>query len=265
VAAPQRVDLLDQEQPSLRASPRLRAIAVDLLVELSLARSATYRLEFDAAGLTKLLGTSGMRMLARDSVGSPAPGRPLDRAEGALEPDRARFLRRLVWFEQQEWRESPLVFIERLVLFEARGRVVLRLGAGGDYVLFALPDRAKAVLLEGYRRAGIPRGVIQEVAVDIARASRTGAAHGRSTRMSSSSDGRDRTRPWSTSSGKERAVRIGPQRIPTHNGAPWMCSNCAALVFRAGSKVPMRPRDWVKKRRRSGRLPYGLAGRTIET
>jgi hypothetical protein len=169
VTDPQHVDLLDQTQSSLRASPGLRAIAVDLVVELSLASSATYRLEFDGAGLRQLLGAVWMPMPARDSVGSPGPGASLDHAEGALDADRVRFLRRLVSFEQQEWRGSPLVFIERLVLFDALGRVVLRLGDGGDYVLFALPAAAKAALLEGYRRAGIPQEVIQEVAVDIAR------------------------------------------------------------------------------------------------
>jgi hypothetical protein len=158
-----RCDFLDHAR--LRNAPALRALEVDILFEIALECSVTFRLEFDAQRLLPLLGPAYTAALLPGPPGH-APG-PLERRDEPLDKDRARLLRRVVSFGPGEWPDPPINYIERVVLFDEQGKVVLFASDSAEFILFALPQERRDNLVERYGAAGIPADTIEFVDVDI--------------------------------------------------------------------------------------------------
>jgi hypothetical protein len=93
---------------------------------------------------------------------------PLADQTEALDPERAALLRRVLSFADEGWTDAPFNHIDQVVLYDARGDMVLRATDGADFILFVLPADQRARLLARYATAGIPGDVIETVNVDIA-------------------------------------------------------------------------------------------------
>lgn len=161
-----RCDYLDETHPALRASPQLRADAARLLLEEALSRSARFRIEFDRRRLLTSLGAADMAALL-PTLPTKARRGPVDVHEELLDDDRRKLLRRVLSFNLEKWTDPPLNYIDRVLLFGANDRVLLRATDNCEFILFALPAAARAKLMERYEAAGIPEAVIKQVDVDI--------------------------------------------------------------------------------------------------
>jgi hypothetical protein len=156
-------DFLDHAR--LGRSPALRALAVDTLFAVTLDYSKRFRLEFDAPRLLAVLGSQHIATLF---PGRPAPTQgPLERREEPLDHDRARLLRKLMYFGPGEWPDPPLNYIKKVVLLDGQGNAVLSASDGAEFILFMLPREGRDDLIARYRAAGIPADTIRPVDVDI--------------------------------------------------------------------------------------------------
>lgn len=158
-----RCDFLDHTR--LRDSPALRTLAVDKLFEIALEGSARFRLEFNAHRLLPILGPACTAALLPGQAAS-ARG-PLERRDESLDHDRARLLRKVMSFGPGEWPDPPINYINRVILFDRQGKIILRASDSAEFILFALPPERRDALVEGYRAAGIPANIIEPVDVDI--------------------------------------------------------------------------------------------------
>jgi hypothetical protein len=158
-----RCDFLDHAR--LRHAPELRALAIDALFEVALRYGTRFRLEFDASRLLAVLGSAQAAALL---PGQPVPtAGPLERREEPLAEDRARLLRKVVSFGPGEWPDPPINYIEKVILFDEQGNILLSASDNAEFILFALPQEGRDNLIERYRAAGIPVNTIQPVDVDI--------------------------------------------------------------------------------------------------
>jgi hypothetical protein len=162
----QGCDYLDETHPALRAEAKLHAEAVRLLLEEALSCSARCRLEFDRRRLLAALGPDDAARLLPTLPAEARVG-PVDVHEEFLNDDRRCLLRRVLSFAAEKWPDPPLNYIDRVLFFSADGRVVLRANDNLEFILFALPDEARARLVERYQVEGIPEDVITQVDVDI--------------------------------------------------------------------------------------------------
>jgi hypothetical protein len=158
-------DLLNHQR--LRHVPQLRALAVDALFETALGCSARFRVEFDPIRLPRVLGPETTEALLPGLRTQESAAAPLERDDEPLDDERARLLGRVVSFELHEWTDPPINYIDRIILFDKQGKVVLRANDNAEFILFALPEDKRNDLIERYRRAGIPEDVVESVDVDI--------------------------------------------------------------------------------------------------
>jgi len=152
---------------SARAAPALRVFSVHAVLDAALRRSARFCVDFDRARLIHSLGNETLRELLPHLAQRHAPG-PLERQEEPLDEARKQLLRRVLSFEREQWDEPPVNYIERVVLFDTRGQIVLRASDSLDSILFLLPDGERRQLIERLSLAGVPNGVIQSLPLDIA-------------------------------------------------------------------------------------------------
>ena len=161
-------DYLNQAHPALR-TPAARIFAVHTLLDVALRCARRFRIEFDGPRLARVLDKETFAMLLptlpldKDAGGGGA----LDACEAPLDPARAALLRRLLSFGWEGWSEPPINMIDRTILLDGRGQVVLRGNDNNDAILFALPEPEKAALLACYGERGIPAEVVERVAVNI--------------------------------------------------------------------------------------------------
>lgn len=164
---PPGCDFLNQAHPALRASPALRAVAVHALLEVALRCSVRFRLEFDRARLLTALGATSAAALLPSLPACASSEGPLARRDELLDDEKARLLRQVLSFERDMWTDLPINYIERVVLFDAQGDVVLRASDSAEFILCALSNMEHEDLIERYRAAGIPAEVVESVDVDI--------------------------------------------------------------------------------------------------
>lgn len=159
-------DSLNIQHPELR-DPAARTSAANSLFEIALACSTRFRLIFDRPGLLRALGGSAFAALLPSPPRMGGPNEPLDDQTEELDRERAALLRRVLSFREEGWTEGPFTHIDQVVLYDARGDMVLRATDGADFILFVLPADQRARLLARYAIAGIPGEVVETVNVDI--------------------------------------------------------------------------------------------------
>ena len=164
------MDYLNQDDPVLRRSATKRAYAVDELLKRALQRSHSFRMQFDAARLCRVVGAETLRKLmpkfAPDE--SKPAGRLYDIYADVLDPSKIEILRQLLTLAPPSlYAERPLNYIKSTRFLDRENATVLRGGDHNNFILFALPPDAREALLNSYRSEGIPETVIEQVDVDV--------------------------------------------------------------------------------------------------
>lgn len=161
------MDYLDQDHSALR-SEALRSYAVRELLEQSLPRSRSFRLQFDRMRLERVIGKESFSRLMPNSRFDIPPERwNYEVYEDYLDDEKIGILRRILSLSSEGYSERPLNYIKSVRLLDQEGRTVLRGGDSNTFILFNLPESERSALVEAYRRHHIPETVIEQVDVAV--------------------------------------------------------------------------------------------------
>jgi hypothetical protein len=161
------IDYLKQDEPVLRKSREKRDFAVAELLRRAAQYCHSFRLEFDAARLRRVLGRSRMDVLMPKLQPAAASQHVYDIYSDTVDQAKIDILQQILSpAPAQDYPEHPLIYIKSVRFLDESGATVLRGGDHNNAILFRLPASAMTALLEAYRDHGIPGSVIEQVDVD---------------------------------------------------------------------------------------------------
>jgi hypothetical protein len=161
------IDYLNQDHPVLRDSKGKLSYAVGEVLDRALELSSLFRLQFDRKRLERVIGAERLRRLMPDLKEGSSSTWSYDVYEGVLDQEQKNILRDIFTVTGEGFPERPLNYIRSVRLLDNNRRTVLRGGDRNQFVLFALPDAARAQLIEALTRNDIPAEAIEQVDVDL--------------------------------------------------------------------------------------------------
>jgi len=167
-----KMDYLNQDHPALKREEAKRAFAVDELVKRATQCSHSFRIQFDASRLVRVIGEQKLLKLMPNFVLHDArpSARLYDTYADTLDPERAEILRELLaLLPSERYPERPLNYIKSVRFLDAGGATILRGGDFNSFILFALPTNVRQALLSSYHDRDIPADVLEQVDVDVRR------------------------------------------------------------------------------------------------
>jgi hypothetical protein len=164
------MDYLNRDHLIFQVSPAKRILAVQILLNIALLSSHSFRIQFDRNRLQQVIGIEELMKLM---PGLPEPVALIESTsaydihEEPLNTDKIEILQRLLSFELEGWNDLPLNYIESITLLDETKQIVFRGNNMNVFQLFALPESERAALIEAYARERIPEEVIEEVEIDL--------------------------------------------------------------------------------------------------